>query len=127
MKAVKVKPMPWRNKGGVCVYCGQARRLTVDHIEPVSRGGSNDWSNKAPACTKCNSSKGTLGPLQFLALRGGLGRKSPLNLLRVARAINPGSRRHSRQARSGPALTFRCDRVRRAVETSAVSHTEVRA
>lgn len=71
-----VKPYPWPHKAGVCVYCWQRRRLTVDHIQPTSQGGGNDWTNKAPACTKCNSAKGTRGVLQFLVARGGFGRKS---------------------------------------------------
>jgi hypothetical protein len=48
-----------------------------------------------------------------------------MSLLRVARGINPGSRRQSRQVRSGPPRTTRCDRVRRAVETSAQPFTVV--
>jgi 5-methylcytosine-specific restriction endonuclease McrA len=30
---------------------------TRDHIVPLSRGGSNDWSNLQPACRECNSAK----------------------------------------------------------------------
>lgn len=39
-----------------CVYCGDAS-TTIDHIVPVSRGGTGEWKNLAPACVPCNSSK----------------------------------------------------------------------
>jgi 5-methylcytosine-specific restriction endonuclease McrA len=39
-----------------CVYCGGVSD-TVDHIEPVSAGGQNHWTNLAPACRSCNSGK----------------------------------------------------------------------
>ena len=33
--------------------------LSIDHIIPRSRGGSNDESNLRTLCTSCNSLKGT--------------------------------------------------------------------
>lgn len=41
-----------------CLHCGTRRRLTVDHIHPVSRGGTNDMSNLQTLCASCNSRKG---------------------------------------------------------------------
>jgi hypothetical protein len=41
-----------------CVYCGETEAdLHIDHIVPISRGGTNDESNLATACATCNSSK----------------------------------------------------------------------
>lgn len=40
-----------------CVYCGEPA-TQVDHIVPVSKGGTDDVSNLVPACRSCNSSKG---------------------------------------------------------------------
>src|SRR5690606_31185675 len=39
-----------------CVYCG-GEADTVDHMLPVSRGGTRDRDNLAPACWACNQEK----------------------------------------------------------------------
>lgn len=39
-----------------CVYCGKPA-TTIEHILPRSRGGTDDPTNLAPACKRCNSSK----------------------------------------------------------------------
>lgn len=47
---------------GSCAYCGgtprRNQRLTRDHLEPVSKGGTTTQDNIVPACSACNSSKG---------------------------------------------------------------------
>ena len=45
--------------GNRCLCCGEITKLTVDHIVPLSKGGSNDISNVQPICGPCNSKKGT--------------------------------------------------------------------
>lgn len=42
-----------------CVNCGSHKRLAIDHIHPVSRGGSDDMVNLQTLCQSCNNSKGT--------------------------------------------------------------------
>lgn len=43
-----------------CVSCGEReeKKLTIDHIKPVSKGGTNDYENLQILCKSCNSSKG---------------------------------------------------------------------
>lgn len=48
---------------GRCQYCGEPGEH-VDHLQPVTRGGTGDTWNLTLACQSCNSSKGNkdLGP-----------------------------------------------------------------
>lgn len=41
-----------------CQYCGAKEDLTLDHIIPSSKGGTNDWENLTTACKRCNLRKG---------------------------------------------------------------------
>lgn len=41
----------------VCAYCGFDESLQIDHVVPVSLGGTHEPSNIVPACSSCNSSK----------------------------------------------------------------------
>ena len=42
-----------------CVYCGSAGgRLTLDHVQPRSRGGESSWENVVTSCAPCNHRKG---------------------------------------------------------------------
>lgn len=45
----------WNHK---CAYCGSEENLTLDHITPRSKGGSDRITNLVCACSECNSSKG---------------------------------------------------------------------
>lgn len=50
-----------------CAYCGSPS-TDLDHIQPRSADGPNDWTNYAPACRLCNGGKGQLPLLTFLAV-----------------------------------------------------------
>ena len=41
-----------------CQYCLSKSHLTVDHILPKEKGGSDTWENLIIACSPCNSKKG---------------------------------------------------------------------
>lgn len=43
---------------GQCVFCGDTKRLSIDHIIPITHGGTNDESNLQCLCLKCNLKKG---------------------------------------------------------------------
>lgn len=45
--------------GGVCLACGGASDLTMDHVVALSKGGAHDIVNVQPLCRSCNSAKGT--------------------------------------------------------------------
>ena len=51
-----------RRDGHACVYCGASERLTIDHVFPKSRGGTDAWENLVAACTRCNNAKGNRTP-----------------------------------------------------------------
>lgn len=40
-----------------CHYCGQGPANTVDHLIPISKGGSDEAFNMVACCIQCNSSK----------------------------------------------------------------------
>jgi 5-methylcytosine-specific restriction endonuclease McrA len=49
----------------VCAYCGGRfllRDLSRDHVNPVSRGGRDSWTNTVTACRSCNTRKGNRTP-----------------------------------------------------------------
>lgn len=62
----------WRRilREDACAYCGKPGG-TVDHIVPRSVGGEHvhAWTNLVGACSRCNSSKGSLSLLDYLLLR----------------------------------------------------------
>lgn len=48
-----------------CQYCFEKtpiKYLTIDHVHPKSRGGSDDHDNRVLACKKCNSEKSNIFP-----------------------------------------------------------------
>jgi len=42
-----------------CVYCGSMEKIEIDHVIPLSRGGSHSIGNLVPSCQYCNRSKGS--------------------------------------------------------------------
>lgn len=63
-----VKRTIYDRQNGLCAYCGQRRqlkRMTVDHIIPLSKGGTNDIDNLQCTCRKCNGLKEDMLPSEF--------------------------------------------------------------
>lgn len=54
-----------RRDGWRCAYCPaelDVTTVTIDHVIPRSRGGTNDLGNLVLACWPCNKSKGNAIP-----------------------------------------------------------------
>jgi len=62
-KVVLTRKNILRRDGYKCSYCGRGDlTLTLDHIVPKARGGTDSWDNLVSACTKCNNKKGDRTP-----------------------------------------------------------------
>lgn len=54
-----VRKAVYERDNHTCQCCGIKEDLTLDHIVPRSRGGSNDMNNLQTLCKSCNFRKGT--------------------------------------------------------------------
>ena len=60
-----------------CCYCGVRTHFpknrgqpepdgaTIEHVQPLGRGGSNEWENLAMACAACNAKRKSFDPYWF--------------------------------------------------------------
>jgi hypothetical protein len=57
--------------GLACGYCGDSvengAKLSLDHLKPHSKGGSNEATNLVTCCSRCNSARGTRSVRSFAA------------------------------------------------------------
>ena len=54
-----------------CYYCKTdtpARKLTMDHVVPLARGGLSKKSNLVPSCKTCNTNKKNFLPTELKEL-----------------------------------------------------------
>lgn len=55
-----------------CAYCAtEGAKLEMDHVTPISKGGTHTADNIVPSCVPCNRSKGNKSLLIFLLVRSG--------------------------------------------------------
>ena len=52
----------------VCPYCNINKTNSIDHITPLSRGGTNNSDNLVPVCISCNSKKRDKTLWEFLPI-----------------------------------------------------------
>lgn len=50
----------YRRDGYICRYCGEAKPLTVDHIDLWENGGATIEENLLSACRRCNKLRGKM-------------------------------------------------------------------
>ena len=70
----------YRKQYGRCIYCGHLMWLamvpahtgeigmmvaTLDHMEPVGRGGSRHFQNLVASCNACNNEKGSMNAAEY--------------------------------------------------------------
>jgi len=58
MSAKPSRSAIYKRDNNKCQYCGATKKLTIDHIIPKSKGGTDDWDNLVVACSSCNTKKG---------------------------------------------------------------------
>jgi 5-methylcytosine-specific restriction endonuclease McrA len=68
-------PSLFRRDNNLCLYCGfhfLHSDLSRDHVQPISKGGQDTWSNVVTACKRCNNHKAGRTPeqagMQLLAI-----------------------------------------------------------
>lgn len=86
-----------RDCGQRCVYCATELDLneaTLDHVHPLSRGGTNDPGNLVAACGPCNRMKGDMLPIEFFLQHPWAGQ----NFVRYARCVHRALKRGARRA-----------------------------
>lgn len=60
----------WIEEAESCEYCGAQlteKSFSVDHAQPVSRGGGHSLENLRATCAPCNGAKGAMSEEEFVA------------------------------------------------------------
>lgn len=99
-RAIKLAAM--RDCGRRCVYCAAPldyARATLDHVQPLARGGAHAPGNVVAACPPCNRLKADMLPTEFFFRYPWAGS----NFIHYARAVH---RALKRQARRAVSLSF---------------------
>lgn len=63
----------WLEQDGICFYCERpmtlhsrhredpaGRRVTLEHLIPLSQGGEYGFHNEVAACSRCNNRRGAM-------------------------------------------------------------------
>lgn len=65
----KTRERLFKESAHCCIYCGRPLTLETmetDHIVPLSKGGTSDYSNKVCTCPNCNALKADKEIPEFL-------------------------------------------------------------
>jgi len=55
----------YRRDKNICLYCGISfswEDLSRDHVQPISKGGQDIWTNVVTSCRRCNNRKADRNP-----------------------------------------------------------------
>lgn len=86
-----------RDCGRRCVYCAASldyARATLDHVQPLAKGGANAPGNVVSACPSCNRLKADMLPVEFFMRYPWAGS----NFIHHARAVHRALKRQARRA-----------------------------
>lgn len=100
-----------------CYWCDQSTRqhmgwqnsATIEHLVPVSQGGTNFASNLASACYRCNIMRGTMCVAEFKTIAEKLDPDSLEVRTRVAKEVHArkqARREHLNQLCNQPKFTY---------------------
>jgi 5-methylcytosine-specific restriction endonuclease McrA len=92
----ELRTLMYNNYGTSCKYCGRKmdiNNLVIDHIIPLSKGGTSNIDNLQIICKTSNSMKGSLDEKNFQLLLDWLNNEAPEELkidlsIRLARGIH---------------------------------------
>lgn len=76
----RVRNQVYERDGYECWYCGATENLSLDHMTPQSRGGTDCIENLLTCCHSCNSAKGSKTFAEYIAFLKDTGEALPPNL-----------------------------------------------
>lgn len=77
----------YHRDGFRCVYCRDGEQLTLDHVVPDTRGGTNHPSNLVTCCHWCNSIRQNCEMRSWLGCLEAAGHARATVRRRIARAL----------------------------------------
>lgn len=78
LKKKRLRDKLWRTREQFCYFCKIELfydNRSVDHLQPLARGGKSNMGNLALACKDCNHAKNEMTVFEFhefVALNGGI-------------------------------------------------------
>jgi hypothetical protein len=88
--------------GKPCAYCGDPMAApTRDHIRPRSKGGTLEGGNKALACARCNTDKGSRSLASWLYRLAGAGDPRAVFVAEISYAVAALVPRRAAETTSG--------------------------